>query len=233
MAKCAGCGCQMSGFRSLYSIVCKDCSPKWPKILAEREAAGAKAQLDLIIENHIKDAKLQVFGIAYWDTIGSKASTVFNKALGGVLLGGLGSQMTGKTHHLGVIAVTEMKLHIIEMGNLVGEEITLNDIRYAPVQGKEVCIDLKDVTAYAVQSATSSTLSISSPIQMQATFPSSYDKGNIDKAVLIADAVKSAGIRCVPGNNENYDKICTKCGHCFNMTEKLYFCPKCGYELNE
>jgi hypothetical protein len=197
---CKSCGRPLVGLRGKFFIVCKECDPTWPRIQEERKVAEAKTRLMSIIEQHIKGEKLRVFGLAYWDTAGTAASSIFDKAVGAALLGGLGYQMTGKTHRLGVIAVTETKLYVIELGDFVGEEVQADTILNRISQGKEISFDLKDVKIQDKLSAVSGTLNIFKPIHLKATFPLSYDPGNRQKAAQIADVIEPTELT-VPQEN--------------------------------
>jgi hypothetical protein len=192
MAKCQNCGRELTGLRGVFFIVCKDCEPLWPKILEERKAVGAKDRLDVIIKEYIQGETLKAFGLAYWDTAGSTVSSVMNKAMGAALLGGLGMQMTGKTHRFGIIAATGTHLHIIDLGEVVGEEIRADMIMNRSGQGKEKVFDFCDVILEDSYSKAPNTLCILSPINLKAIFPTSYDPNNKLKGAEIAEVIDPA-----------------------------------------
>ena len=104
----------------------------------------------------------------------------------------MGMQMTAKTHRLGVIAVTETKLYVIETGTVVGEKVEPVKVLGASGQVKTKSFDLKDVTVQDSESAAPGTLAIAGAIHIRATFPRSYEWENEDRAAQIVGAIEAA-----------------------------------------
>ena len=198
MPKCKSCGRPLSTLRGLYSIICKECEPSWPRVEAERKAAEAKAFIESEIEFCLKGEKYRGYGVAWWDTMGTAVSSVLEKATGAALFGRLGSQMTGKTHRLGVLVLTATKLYIIEMGDIVGEEVDSDTFLVRTGHGKATSYELKDVILQGTLPTKGitftitkgKTLTILEPFQMIVTFPYSY-AGNASNARLIETAIRA------------------------------------------
>ena len=122
------------------------------------------------MNHHIIGQDLRIFGVAYWDTVGTVASTVFDKLVGGAILGPIGTGMTRQTHHIGVIAVTENKLYVIETRTIVGEEVKAVKVVAKSAQGKATSFDLKDVKVQDKASTTSGILKITGAFDLKRLF---------------------------------------------------------------
>ena len=211
MAKCVKCGEKYKWFTKggLAAGCCPQCYPKFckeaeEKKLAEenakrKEEAETKSSLSSLIYNLVNDEKLAVFGVAYWDTAGTALSTTFYKVVGGALLGGIGMQMTGKTHRLGVIAVTDAHLYIVELGQISGEgNVKIEKTMLASFDRHVRIASLNQLKATCEESHKSPSLkgytailSLAGEVTIKATFPNSYDPGNACKAAQIAAAINA------------------------------------------
>lgn len=203
MAKCVDCGKQYNWFTKTGMMTgrCNECYAKLrekheTERLAREEMKrtgedDAKARLMSIVKQHIGSEKLKVFGVAYWDTSGTIASSVFDKVVGAALLGGLGSQMTGKTHRVGVIAVAGTRLYIIETGQVVGEKVKASEMLRTSDKISVKSANLKNLKIQDKEAIALGNLTIMGEIQMKAKFPDSFETGNIHKAIQIASAIES------------------------------------------
>jgi hypothetical protein len=191
MAKCLICGRPLSFIRGLHSITCEECEPLWPDFLAKRKVTDAKTIIESEIKYHLKNEKIQGYGIAYWDTNEAIVSSMVGKMFGSTFLGGMGSQMTGKAHRLGFLALTESKLWIIDMGDIVGEKIGADTFLGPVGHGKSNAFALKDLTLQEEVSE-ENTLTIINPVQLKMTFSSFAITGNNDIAYSITEAIKTA-----------------------------------------
>jgi chromosomal replication initiation ATPase DnaA len=191
MAKCLICGRPLPFVRGLHSITCEECEPLWPDFLAKRKLTEAKAIIESEIEYHLKNEKIQGYGIAFWDTKEAAVSAMFGKMVGSMFLGGLGSQMTGKTHRLGFLVLSESKFWIIDMGEIVGEKIVADTFLGPVGHGKSIAFALKDLILQEEVSE-ENTLTIINPVQLKMTFSSFSIAGNNDIAYSIAEAIKTA-----------------------------------------
>lgn len=211
MATCKKCGKKYNFWttKGTGKGLCDKCYPEYHKAKVEEEARERaeaevkkkkeedeiKARLMSIIENQIHGEKLQIFGIVYWDTPGTGISYIFDYLLGAALFGGIGAKSTGKTHCVGVIAVTESKLYVIKTGTVVGEQVKVGDILgNNKVSVKSYC--LKDLGVQNKQSTDPYKLILTATshnnIILKATFPSSYERGNAQKADEITAVILAA-----------------------------------------
>ena len=188
MQKCLSCGRPLSFGRGLYSIVCKECEPSWPRVLAERKAAEVKAKFESEIKYHLKNEKMLGYGIAYWDINGTSINSALNKVFGIAM----GSPMAGQSHRLGILVLTEAKLWIIELGDITGEKIDASTFFGMVSHCKAASYALEDMVAQEAISMETNTLTILQPIQMNATFPSFSVAGTENIAALIAKAITTA-----------------------------------------
>jgi hypothetical protein len=159
---------------------------EWKLIWEQPKDIQVKSRLASIIEGQIKGDDVLAYAVAYWDTTSTAVSSVFDKVMGAALLGGLGTQMTGKTHKLGVIAVTKTRFYVIELGELVGEEVTADTLLKTTGLGNSKCFYLKELNIQDSESEITGKLSVTGAIRMNITFPSSFDPGNMGKAAEIA-----------------------------------------------
>jgi len=155
--------------------------------------SAAKDRIMSLANAHIEGEKLKVFGIAYWNTAGSVVSSIFDKAIGGALFGGIGSGMTGKTHHFGVIAVTDTKLQIIDMGTIVGESIEAKDCLNASKKESAKAVSVKELRFSVLEDS----LTLAGMVRLKARFPSLWEGGNQEKARQVAIAIESGGARAL------------------------------------
>lgn len=208
MPKCKNCGKQISFF-SKYGPdgSCTEC---WPTVLAQRQEKEAlrqeeerQARLKVesaandrvlsLVNSHIEGEKLNVFGIAYWDTAGSMVSSIFDKIMGGSLFGAIGAGMTSLSHHFGVIAVTDTKLHIIDLGTIVGESIEAKNCLQMSRKKSAKAASIKEIQFSVLKDS----LTLAGAVRLKARFPSLWESGNQEKAGQVAIAIESGGAKAL------------------------------------
>jgi len=151
---------------------------------AAKESA-ASIKIDSILKDHSKGDTLLVYGVAYWDTLSTTADTVFNKVAGAVLLGGMGTTLTGTTHHFGLLAVSSKNLFLIETRTLSGEVHQASELVPVSDSEKAQCFPLENLHLIAQTNV----LIISGALNMKATFPESFIPENAQKPDEIVKVV--------------------------------------------
>jgi hypothetical protein len=157
---------------------------------AEAEAAAASLQL---FQEHVPDETPDVIGVAYWSGLGSKVATAVGEnvghlVLGALTLGLLDGPTVDQKYRVGLVAVTGTDLYVVELGKIVGEDLTPEKLRAAvrkPSVRKAALRDLKATSRAAV-------LKISGELAFNATFPRSYAESNPGKVPLIEQAINAA-----------------------------------------
>jgi hypothetical protein len=208
MINCKNCGKQIKLF-SKYGLEgsCVECWPIVSAQIQEKEALRREEekQAKLKVESaandcilslanaHIEGEKLKAFGIAYWDTAGSVVTSFFDKIIGGALFGGIGVGMTGKSHHFGVIAVTDTKLQIIDMGSIVGESIEAKDCINVSMKKSVKAVSIKELQFSVLKDS----LTLAGGVRLKARFPSLWESGNPEKAKQVAVAIESGGAKAL------------------------------------
>jgi hypothetical protein len=168
-------------------MVCEDCEPAWPGVMAKRNAATAKAKLESAIKYHLKNEQFLAYGIAYWDNKGNIVNSMFNRITGVGLLGG----KTGRPHRLGLIVLTEAKLWILELGDIVGEKIEAITFLDWSGHGQATSYVLKEIILQE-DAAGENEFEFLKPFGMKATFTAFNVAGTEDAASSIRNAVSTA-----------------------------------------
>jgi len=150
------------------------------------------APLRYLARRAAPDETFAILGAAYWDSLKTAAGTAFAKLIFGALLGPLGWQASGKEHRAGVIGVTDRELFVIDLGTVVGEDITHKALRSAIGSPSVRTAPLSELTATWHEEAGSAVLSVEGALKLKATFPDSYRTGNLAKAAEIAAAIQAA-----------------------------------------
>ncbi|GAG94245.1 unnamed protein product, partial [marine sediment metagenome] len=152
----------------------------------------AKIVLPSLVKGFVPDGALTVLGVAYWSTTGTAARTAFAKLVFSYFLGILGMILTGKQHRAGVLAVSETELFVVDLGKIVGEDVTLKKLKSALGPPSVKSARLSALRATCRDMGNSTVLSIQGALKLKATFPNSYESTNAAKAAQIARAIQAA-----------------------------------------
>jgi len=191
MAVCKLCGKKYNVWlaQGSGSGVCNECWPEYSKIEAEEKQREARATLPVLFAQHVPGQKAKILGAAYWDTLGSGVATFGVQTVAGCLFGIFGWLLTGRRHRAGIIAVTDSDLFLVDLGIVVGEDLTLKELRGAVVQPSVKKAPLRNLTAECGSQA--GVLILKGELGVKATFPQSFEEENPSKATLIASAIHS------------------------------------------
>jgi len=154
----------------------------------KKEEQEAMAMLPALFAQHAHGQNARIFGAAYWNTPGSVVGTVVAKLVFGGLFGGIGMNLAGTEHRAGIVAVTATELFLVDLGMVVGEDLTLKKMRgvVGPLSVKKA--PLRNLTAECDSQA--GVLMLKGDIRVKATFPPSFAEENPSKAALIARAIQ-------------------------------------------
>jgi hypothetical protein len=198
---CSKCGIKYWSDRELDEGLCNKCHSR-------REAGKqAEAKRQTEVEARLKEGEeagdwlprafvrfvpgenTKVLGAAYWDNLSSAVGTLKSKLAIGMLLGGFGMALTGKEHRAGILAVTDTHLFVVDLGTVLGEEITLKKLSKVgrPTSVKKV--SLENVTAECDTGA--GILTLKGELNLKAVFPESFEERNPSKAAIIAKIIRS------------------------------------------
>jgi hypothetical protein len=191
MAICKLCGKKYSVWSAQGpgSGVCNECWPEYSKIEAEEKQREARATLPVLFAQHVPGKNARILGAAYWDTLGSAVGTGVAKLVSGGVFGILGGLLTGTRHHAGIVALTNSNLFLVDLGIVVGEDLTLKELRGAVGPPSVKKAPLRNLTAECDPQA--GVLILKGNLRVKATFPRSFEEGNPSKAALIASTINS------------------------------------------
>lgn len=161
-----------------------------PGALTRTSPDEARAALLTLFAQHAPGQNARILGAAYWNTLGSVVGTGVSKLVFGVLLGPLGS-LTGTEHRAGIVAVTDSDLFLVDLGMVVGEDLTLEKLRGAAGPPSVKKAPLQNLTAEC--DSRTGVLALKGDLRVKAFFPRVFDQENLSKAALIASAVQSHG----------------------------------------
>ena len=246
---------------------CSECSEKYSARGRKDPAAyvfcdkcwekRSRASVDDIARSVIPNEKLIACGAAYWDTLRSKVGSIFAKGVFGALLGGVGMGLTSKEHRCGVIAITERELIIVDMGDIVGEQLALDQLRAFSGQPKTKRASLSDVNIST--EAIAGLFHVTGNISITAVFPEEVEHGNAKKRFAIEEGSRLKGTfthnivgkqktPCPIGDKENSGRKhvgevegdkCRICDKKINESEMAYvvdgelLCVECERKLSE
>ena len=106
MGTCKLCGSEYSLWAARGDGLCPNCGKKEDNQKTQRQLEDAKIRLKEIVEQIAPGDEIDTFGIALWDTMGSKLSSTFHLWVGRFLLGMFGDMLHSKTRILGVFAIS-------------------------------------------------------------------------------------------------------------------------------
>ncbi|PIP09059.1 MAG: hypothetical protein COX51_00800 [Syntrophobacteraceae bacterium CG23_combo_of_CG06-09_8_20_14_all_50_8] len=156
-----------------------------------KEEEEVRTTLPVLFAQHAPGQNAKIMGAAYWNTLGSSVGTGVAKLVFGGLLGGFGMALTGTEHRAGIVAVTDSELFLIDMGMVVGEDLTLKKMLGAVGQPSMKKVPLRNLTAEC--DLQGGVLSLKGDIRVKATFPKSFAEENPSKAAVIANTIQSQG----------------------------------------
>jgi hypothetical protein len=247
--KCSDCGEKYSTRGRKDPAAYVFCDKCWEK--------RSSASVEDIARNVIPNDKLIACGAAYWDTLRSKLGSIFAKGVFGALLGGVGMALTSKEHRYGIIAITERDIIIVDMGCIVGEGLSLDQLRAFSGQPKIKRASLSAVNISAEEIA--GLLHVKGNISITAVFPELLEHGNAKKRFAIEKGSRPNGIftnsgvskqktPCPTGDKENSGRKyvgevkgnkCRICDKMIDESEMAYIvngellCVECERKLSE
>ena len=214
MATCKQCGQKYSiwSARAVGSGLCNKCYTVQLTIEEERgvkEAEEARARAEDDARKALPDLATRFLpghsfthlGLAYWDTLGTSAVSGLSKWAGAAVFGGIGMAMAERKHRVGLVALTDTDLWMVDIGDIDGENVALKAIRFKsgpsearriPLSGlKATCQDFAWVSSN-VLTKSAATLSVTGSISVKAMFSDVFYEGNKAKAQEIAAAITAA-----------------------------------------
>ena len=163
----------------------------FPQVKQKAEE-DAKAGMRLLLSGLITSEAITILGIAHWDTIESTAGTVVGKLMGSALLGGLGWILAGARHRIGVLAVGETELFVLDFGTIYGEDASLNVLLSCTGQPSVKSAPLGALTATCREMDNSAIVSVRGSLKLDATFTNSDPSTSVSRATEITRAMNAA-----------------------------------------
>jgi hypothetical protein len=244
MAKCKTCGRKYSvwhkfGSTEFFSHLCYACYTDFIKAKADAkrdEEISAKQKSDqqartilpAFLKKVVPEKTFRAFAVAYWDTFQTSASTTFHKFVGGAVLGGIGWATTPSSHRMGVIAVSNDELFVIDVGQVLGEIIIPALLEGQTSTAQVMSAPLNRLHAVAQHFGSSAILNVGGGFECKFTLPNSFDSTNALRARIIKAAID------LPGQETYFDALVDQ-SHCFNHPTKpsIGVCTFCGRSLCE
>lgn len=106
MGTCKVCGLKYSLLQARGDGLCPTCGKKDDEQKELKQLEDANIRLKEIVANIAPDDEIDAFGVARWDTMGSKISSKFHLWVGRFLFGILGDILRSKIQVLGVIGIS-------------------------------------------------------------------------------------------------------------------------------
>jgi hypothetical protein len=220
-----------------------NCYKKW-----ERESAPARARMQAykeaaekeesnnLLKEIIPNKIFKEIGVAYWNDVATTTGNVINRVMGYAIVGGILAQSVPSQHRVGMVAISDDELFLVDMGSVSGEKTTPKELLDAHAslasRLKVKSAPLKSLKASYSNNEGSCILTITGDLTFKATFPESYEIGNSRKAERIADAVKCRGtLNVMPEQMPlTLTPVCPNCRKSL-PDGNAQFCIYCGKSL--
>ncbi len=197
--------------------------------VSNMEAGAALAD---IFSRHVSDQSPRILGVACWDTLGTRATTIVNEivsylpgALFGGLVGGpLKSMVETTDHRAGVVAVTETELFLVDLMKTSTADFTLGQLSGSRGTPQVARASLRNLTAeFDVRAGV---LTLGGDMTAKLTFPTSISGDNHSKGLQMAKAIRAA-IESPAASSEEWE--CEACGADISANDTV--CPGCGARI--
>jgi len=195
MKICKKCGMEYSGF--LTKGFCNECFTAYNLAKAEeeektniekkqKEDEEARTYLPLLAKKLAPEKTFDILGVVFW----TRPKNLASSGMGKLIFGGF----VDYAHTFGIIGVTDRELFIFEFGEIVGDKITVADIKRGEKTLKSSIkqVNINEITATYGEKYAKAILSISGALKIKVKFPHYYETENIAKAVKIYELINSS-----------------------------------------
>ena len=119
MRICKMCGLEYTLWQARGDGLCPNCGKKIDDQKKQKQLEDAKIRLKQIATQIVPNDEIHIFGVALWDTMSSKLSSIFHLWVGRFLLGILGDMLHSKTRILGVVILSRKGVfHTVKIGEI-------------------------------------------------------------------------------------------------------------------
>ena len=129
----------------------------------------------------IPNRTFSVIGVAYWD----KAATFLGSGVAFLFFG----LLAGKEHRVGIVAVSDTELFVLDLGLIVGEFITIETLQKQNDKPSVKQASLNSLRATWKEKKMDMELSITGGLKLKAVFPTSFSDRNPAKVREIVAAI--------------------------------------------
>lgn len=178
MRTCIICGSEYRLWEARGDGLCPNCGKKDDNQKKQKQLEDAKIRLEEIVKKIAPDDEIDTFGIALWDTMGSKLSSTFHLWVGRFLLGMLGDILHSETRILGVVAVSQGFFYTAKIGE-IGQSSSVD-----PTSILNSTLEVKSVTKTSIgeisawHSGDTFEVTVMGNKRLRTTFPKCFMKEN-------------------------------------------------------
>ena len=235
MPTCKMCSSKCSLWQTIPDGLCPNCREKEVDRMKQKECEDAKIRIKQFASQIVPVDEIDIFGIAIWDTSGSKLSSIYHLWVGRFLLGMLGDILHSNTRILGIVILSRIgilyaaKIGEIAKGGLVSPALIRNS-----TLGTKSMIKTTKRRDIGIDTDNNLVVTLPNGKKLCATFPSCFIEDNVSVPSRIISILNNQQLnktkKHIPSKTDRSNVAKASISACSSSIE-FHHCPYCNADM--